>query len=116
MAPAVLDQHQSNTRFTVSDFLMLLAGVVAVAGFVGYLIGRMVGEKHGAQLLERMRRRYQWATDELLSCDHGDNDVGSGVVGWRVHGWRNKRKPRLILGPTIDDAIDSELKSIGARE
>jgi hypothetical protein len=64
--------------------------------------------------LEQVRRRYQWAANELLACDYGDNDGGVGIVGWLVYGWRDRKpKPhhehRRIFGRSIDEAIDAEL-------
>lgn len=62
----------------------------------------------------RLKRRYQWAANELLACDYGDNHAAPGVVGWLVYGWRDKKaKPfheqRRIFGTSIDEAIDAEL-------
>lgn len=62
----------------------------------------------------RTKKRYQWAANELLACDYGDNDAAEGVVGWLVYGWRDKRQlphheHRRIFGPSIDAAIDAEL-------
>jgi len=39
--------------------------------------------------MERTRARYQWAANELLACDYGDNPKGN-MVGWIVYGWRDR--------------------------
>jgi hypothetical protein len=56
-------------------------------------------------------KRYQWAANELLACDYGDNDAPGEVVGWRVFGWRYRKgkADHRIFGPSIDVAIDAEL-------
>lgn len=59
--------------------------------------------------LEADRKRYQWAANELLACDYGDNDQQPPTVGWRVYGWRARGEDRRIYGPSIDAAIDAEL-------
>ncbi len=73
-----------------------------------------------------MRDRYQWAANELLACDYGDNetlhDIKGGVVGWIVYGWRHARHaydglshkdmPR-IYGQSIDTAIDAAARREG---
>jgi hypothetical protein len=61
----------------------------------------------------RVKARYQWAANELLACDYGDNDAGPGIVGWLVYGWRDKKprqhhEHRRIFGKCIDEAIDAE--------
>lgn len=62
----------------------------------------------------RTKKRYQWAANELLACDYGDNDAGPGVIGWLVYGWRDKQQRphaehRRIFGANINEAIDAEL-------
>ena len=59
--------------------------------------------------LKADRKRYQWAANELLACDYGDNDKPGEHIGWRVYGWRDRSGNRRIYGPSIDAAIDSEL-------
>jgi hypothetical protein len=56
--------------------------------------------------------RYQWAANELLACDYGDNDKGG--VGWCVYGWRQPKdiqhhERKRIYGASIDQAIDAEI-------
>jgi hypothetical protein len=69
-----------------------------------------------AKALIADHKRYQWAANELLACDYGDNDAGG--VGWIVFGWRDvngvhsvipRDKVRRIYGSSINDAIDAEL-------
>ena len=59
--------------------------------------------------LSLLRRRYRWAANELLACDYGDNPKGD-KVGWHVYGWRDRSGERRIYGPSIDEAIDNELR------
>jgi len=59
--------------------------------------------------------RYQWAANELLACDYGDNDAPGEVVGWHVFGWRYRNGiQHRIYGSSIDAAIDAELKRLSA--
>lgn len=72
--------------------------------------------KERAELLEkdaeRYRKRLQWAANELLVCDYGDNpDIQQ--VGWIICGWKEQKKQihekRRIYGSSIYQAIDSEI-------
>jgi hypothetical protein len=61
--------------------------------------------------LAKTKRRYQWAANELLACDYGDNDHGG--LGWSVYGWRQPKdiqheERRRIYGSSINEAIDAE--------
>ncbi len=59
----------------------------------------------------KLGNRYQWAANELLACDYGDNSRGG--IGWLVYGWRDQgQKPdrKRIYGGSIDEAIDAELR------
>jgi hypothetical protein len=66
--------------------------------------------------IAELERRYQWAANELLACDYGDNPTKGEQVGWIVYGWRHKDlgsmshadKPR-IFGASIDKAIDAAI-------
>jgi len=67
--------------------------------------------------LTQVRKRLNWAANELLACDYGDNPENRGV-GWSVFGWRDVNgihsvvpydKVRRIYGASIDQAIDAEL-------
>jgi hypothetical protein len=63
--------------------------------------------------LKEVERRYIWAANELLACDHGDNDSesipGKSAVGWQVYGWRTSYGMRKIFGSSISEAIDQYL-------
>lgn len=54
--------------------------------------------------IERLRARLNWAANELLACDYGDNHAPGQQIGWLV-----KRTERRIYGASIDAAIDNEL-------
>ena len=64
-----------------------------------------------ADELEGIKARYQWAVNELLACDYGDNPSNGNLVGWRVHGWRNRGAAHTIFGPSIDEAIDRIIRA-----
>jgi uncharacterized coiled-coil protein SlyX len=58
---------------------------------------------------DALRARLNWAANELLACDYGDNESGGANIGWIVYGWRNRHQadPKTrIYGATIDAAID----------
>lgn len=66
---------------------------------------------------ERLQARLNWAANELLACDYGDNPEKRGI-GWSVFGWRDVNgihsiipyeKVRRIYGKTINEAIDEAL-------
>lgn len=63
---------------------------------------------------ERYRRLFQWAANELLSCDYGENDgvelVGKPQIGWRVHGWRFKENNFKIYGESIEIAVQNQIE------
>lgn len=65
---------------------------------------------------EALQRRLNWAANELLACDYGDNSAEGAQVGWIVCGWRDQKageaphhEKRRIYGATINAAIDAEL-------
>lgn len=69
--------------------------------------------------IAELQARLDWAANELLVCDYGDNGRhGRDQIGWIVYGWRHKNiadmrhadKPR-IFGSTINAAIDAEIES-----
>lgn len=64
-----------------------------------------------ADRMEQNQRRLNWAANELLACDYGDNDHPSCTIGWHVYGWRYRqdRIDRRIYGDSINMAIDLEL-------
>ena len=67
------------------------------------------------EALQAEHDRYQWAANELLACDYGDNEgnkLADGFrpeVGWRVYGWRTHGQAR-IYGESINAAIDRHLQ------
>jgi hypothetical protein len=73
--------------------------------------------------IAELERRYQWAANELLACDYGDNPTQGKEVGWIVFGWRRKKinglphaeEPR-IYGASIDIAIDREIAIAGKEQ
>lgn len=84
-----------------------------------YVVRRLLATiAHQAEQIAKVQARYQWAANELLACDYGDNATPKSdkKMGWIVHGWRHRPyelwqhndKPR-IYGPTIDEAIDAAL-------
>lgn len=56
--------------------------------------------------LDAYKRRLNWAANELLACDYGDNPEGL-QVGWTVFG----SSTRKIYGASINAAIDAALEN-----
>lgn len=63
--------------------------------------------------LAQVKARYEWAANELLACDYGDNPT-KDLIGWTVYGWRVKDGTRTIYGPSIDEAIDAVMRTENA--
>lgn len=74
---------------------------------------RLLTSDKDADKIAALERRYLWAVNELLACDHGDNDQGE--VGWIVYGWRDQVDNRRIYGDDADSAIDRAIAN-GAKE
>lgn len=75
------------------------------------------GARRAARENEANKRRLNWAANELLACDYGDNprndEAAEGVVGWLVYGWRQQKigmdERKRIYGSSINEAIDAEI-------
>lgn len=70
--------------------------------------------------IDALRKRLNWAANELLACDYGDNHDPRKIVGWCVYGWRSDThvtehfKKRRIYGSSIDEAIDAAIDAARA--
>lgn len=70
------------------------------------------------EMARTMERRLNWAANELLACDYGDNDTD--IIGWLLYGWRDRdsdtTKRKRIYGGSINDAIDQELAKLKGKK